>query len=200
MARTLLSSKKGIRIGNLLLIISSVIITMVIMEAFSILCVYFQNNQLLNHKKQIMTFKEWQTKNLPLFPYKGVNWYNREFLAEQNKCHQWFVPEGKNYAVNLDFSGKFINYVHGRRVTTDQPEKFKHVVYLLGGSTVACEQVPDRYTIASYLQRLMNSNYPGEYKVVNYARGLSCSDPTKGWIRRVVSANGRYRHFLRWIQ
>lgn len=71
------------------------------------------------------------------------------------------------YNLPLDYQGAYISNSNGMRNTTDQPEKYQHTIYLFGGSTVYCQNSPDEYTIASYLQRLFNEQYGHTYRVLN---------------------------------
>ncbi len=59
------------------------------------------------------------------------------------------------------------NYVDHKRVTTNQPEKYKHTIYVFGGSTVMELFCPDDYTFSSYLQREVNQAFPNTYQVTN---------------------------------
>jgi len=58
----------------------------------------------------------------------------------------------------IDSSSELLNIHDGWRETTDVPEHVIHNLYLLGGSTVQCLEVADRHTVASHLQRLLNSS------------------------------------------
>ena len=58
---------------------------------------------------------------------------------------------------NQQFRSTELNVVEGWRVTTDPPSRARKNIYLLGGSTVFCSEVPDRYTVPSFLQRLVNA-------------------------------------------
>jgi hypothetical protein len=79
----------------------------------------------------------------------------------------YLTPSGEVNMLPRDFQGQFISHEDGVRTTTDQPDQFVHTVYLLGGSTIYCQEVSDYYTVASYLQRLLNNAYPETYRVVN---------------------------------
>lgn len=64
-----------------------------------------------------------------------------------------------NVIINAkNFDGKFISARDGMRSTTDVPSKVSGRVLLFGGSTVYCFEVPDSFTIASYLQRSLNES------------------------------------------
>ena len=50
----------------------------------------------------------------------------------------------------------FFNVLNGFRFTTDTPLSHKKRVLLFGGSTLFSQEVPDKFTIASFLQRELN--------------------------------------------
>ena len=58
---------------------------------------------------------------------------------------------------NQQFRSTELNVIDGRRVTVNSPSRVRQNIYLLGGSTVFCSEVPDRYTVPSFLQRLVNA-------------------------------------------
>ena len=55
-----------------------------------------------------------------------------------------------------DYQGEFFNILKGFRFTTDSPLSYKKRVLLFGGSTLFSQEVPDKFTIASFLQRELN--------------------------------------------
>ncbi len=102
-------------------------------------------------------------------PYENADYFCDEFLSESNKCIIGASnPDGTIYLVPKDFSGEYINIVGQKRLTTDHPEDWKARVLLFGGSTIFNISVPDQYTIASCLQRMLNSEFPSTYLVENY--------------------------------
>ena len=77
----------------------------------------------------------------------------------------------------LDRKGMYINIKNNKRVTTDQPINYTNKIFIFGGSTIFNSEVPDKFTIASFLQRLININYNKKYKVINYGvSGLLIED------------------------
>ena len=70
---------------------------------------------------------------------------------------------------HVDKSGKYVNVIAGRRQTTDSPEEFKNTVYMLGGCVFFGYAEEDCYTVASYLQRLLNTQSDKNWRVVNLA-------------------------------
>ena len=70
------------------------------------------------------------------------------------------VPSQKSYLAfnNISFRGMYGSMTNGIRSTTDTPplSMVDQNVYLFGGSTMFCAEVPDNLTISSFLQRLFN--------------------------------------------
>ena len=81
------------------------------------------------------------------------------------------VPSQKSYLAfkNISFEGEYCSMTNGIRRTTDNPPplKVKQNIYLFGGSTMFCVEVPDRLTIASFLQRLITP-LSNSIQVINY--------------------------------
>jgi len=66
---------------------------------------------------------------------------------------------------------RLISFNDGLRNTSFRPLDPTNKIYLFGGSTMLCEKVPDDYTIASQLQKIVNSRStpPGKrYEVINF--------------------------------
>lgn len=101
-------------------------------------------------------------------PYRNAPYYSRAFVDESfRQPNGWYVRPGTRLVVPGDFHGVYINVDHGRRRTTDVPASARHTVFVLGGSTTYSAEVPDAYTIPSYLQRLLNARQPGVWRVEN---------------------------------
>ena len=85
-------------------------------------------------------------------------WEEMQFFTNKGSAEKIVTPNG-NVVVNArNFDGKHISAKDGMRTTTDAPDNPTGRVLLLGGSTVYCFEVPDSLTIASYLQRFLNSS------------------------------------------
>lgn len=100
-------------------------------------------------------------------PYAEARYDVAEFTAESFALPGWKTPAGTRLLLPIDFSGKYINIKSDRRLTTDQPQFYRNKIYIFGGSTVFCNEVPDGSTIASALQRAVNYIYPNTYRVEN---------------------------------
>lgn len=101
-------------------------------------------------------------------PYKDAEYFSAEFIDDIGKACVWkFNPETGLCIPRKDRISKHINIIDGLRQTTDQPNNAEKSIFLFGGSTVICLEVPDRYTVASWLQKLINEKSSIPYKVVN---------------------------------
>lgn len=90
--------------------------------------------------------------------YWESEYWSPAFIDEQKSAAAVFVPDmSGNYLIKKDYHGRWINVEGGVRRTTDQPTTYAATVWLFGASTLYGSEVPDEYTIASYLQRLMPS-------------------------------------------
>lgn len=84
-------------------------------------------------------------------------WQEMQFFTNQGSAEKIKTPQGHLVVNAKNFDGKHISARDGMRTTTDTPDNPTGRVLLLGGSTVYCFEVPDSLTIASYLQRALNS-------------------------------------------
>lgn len=101
-------------------------------------------------------------------PYHDAPYFSRAFVDESfQQPNGWYVPPGTRLVVPGDFHGTYFNVDHGRRRTIDVPASARHTVFVIGGSTIYAAEVPDAFTIASYLQRLLNARQPGLWRVEN---------------------------------
>lgn len=102
-------------------------------------------------------------------PYADAEYFSREFIEEwRRQPGGWQYPENTRLIIPNDFTGRYVNVIDGKRVTAFQPDSYVSSVYLFGGSTMFCGEVPDSLTIASQLQLLFNDHYPDTYRVENY--------------------------------
>ena len=101
---------------------------------------------------------------LPFLPYSELelNKQFREIIPSQKGRAQRF-HEKKNLCTPL------INYVQGLRKTSFvlDSQLFESKIYLFGGSTIDCQEVPDDYTVASSLQKSINDTPLSRFEVVN---------------------------------
>ena len=85
-------------------------------------------------------------------------WQEMQFFTNKGSAKKTRTLDGRTIIDAKDFDGKYISVSGGMRTTTDAPDNPTGRVLLLGGSTVYCFEVPDSLTIASHLQRFLNSS------------------------------------------
>ncbi|MDH5515319.1 MAG: hypothetical protein OEY45_09175 [Gammaproteobacteria bacterium] len=101
-------------------------------------------------------------------PYRDALYFSKEFIDESfDQPGGWVAVPGSNLLLPNNYSGKFFNVADNIRVTTDAPPASSSNIYLFGGSTVYNSEVPDAYTISSYLQRELVRNGYQQYRVYN---------------------------------
>ena len=85
---------------------------------------------------------------------------------EYNRQLRHFLPSQKNrleiFHKKINISGSLINYISGLRKTSFvlDTQLSGSKIYLFGGSTIECIEVPDDYTITSLLQKSINNAAP----------------------------------------
>jgi hypothetical protein len=147
--------------SRLFLILFGLILGLLATEAFSKLLLFFYPST--NYVGR------WEFRKTRPLPYKDANYFNKEFLDESMKCVRGIVkPQDANFIIQGDFAGKYFNVKDGKRKTCYQPSVYKHTVFLFGGSTVFCQEVPDEDTIASHLQMMFLANGKNDVIVENY--------------------------------
>lgn len=107
---------------------------------------------------------QWEFRATQPPPYQGADYFSPEFLAEAEKSVSGTLS---TIAELRDFKGRYFNVVNGFRVTTDAPADPVRRVLMFGGSTLFGQEVPDRYTIPSYLQRMLNQT-GARWQVLNF--------------------------------
>lgn len=98
-------------------------------------------------------------------PYGDVDFDVAKLTFERNNVN-WSAGDDYGY-LPKDTKGSYINIVDGIRATTNSPTKAKNRVWVFGGSTIICMEVPDRYTIPSQIQKILNERNLTSYQVIN---------------------------------
>ena len=101
-------------------------------------------------------------------PYRHSAYYSEEFVNEQGEAFRPLIATGGRYIRLKDFSGTYFNVDGGLRRTAGQPAHPARRVLVFGGSTIQSAEVPDAYTIPSYLQRSLNEACDTPAAVFNY--------------------------------
>lgn len=148
------------KLRDLFIILSSILLGFIIIEISS-----YGYLKIVTNKKPLSI---WEFRNSTPPPYSDKNIYSKEFLLESiSSIGGYKLSEDLQHFRLSDFNGKYINIKNNIRVTSDSIKDSKNNIYLFGGSTVFGQEVWDKYTIASYLQRKLNKNSK-KYNVYNY--------------------------------
>ena len=100
-------------------------------------------------------------------PYVNSIFFSKDFIEESFSFSKHRIDPVSGLLTPLDYNGKYFNVRNGRRLTIEPTASFRNTIYLFGGSSVFCAEVPDEYTIASRLQHEINHiGYP--FRVLNY--------------------------------
>jgi len=117
----------------------------------------------------------WEFRATQPPPYKDADYFGTAFLSEAESCVSGRISRVTELN---DFEGRYFNIVDGYRLTTDAPAKADRRVLLFGGSTLFGQEVPDRHTIASYLQRMLNDE-DVHWQVLNFGLpGMNAAQQT----------------------
>ena len=114
-------------------------------------------------------------------PYADATYFSEEFVKESTQKLQWETPAGTNLILPVDFEGRYIHVRDQLRVTSNQPASCEKRILVFGGSTIFCNEVPDSFTVCSYLQRMVEEKFPGRYCVMNY--GVASVNTAQQWER-----------------
>lgn len=126
---------------SLIIILISTILGLLIVEIVSYIYVK-------NFSETYLTKWEFRKNRPP--PYYYADYFSENFINES----RYFVKGNLKDIIELeDYKGNFYNVLNGFRFTTDSPLSHKKRVLLFGGSTLFSQEVPDKFTIASFLQR-----------------------------------------------
>ena len=101
-------------------------------------------------------------------PYKDSKYDVKNFIDVTFGQISWITPVNTRLIIPNDFSTEYIVVKNGVRKTFFQPKIFSNTIYVFGGSTIFCAEVPDEYTVSSYLQKFVNDKFPNRYKVENF--------------------------------
>ncbi len=126
----------------------------------------FRINELVRKKDKYWTHQEFRLTRPE--PYSRSSYFSEKFINESFfQPNGWLTPKGTNLIIPNNYEGVFFHVKNNIRHTSFHVKNPKRNVYLFGGSTVYCSEVPDEFTIASQLQKMLNE---GNYliNVFNY--------------------------------
>jgi len=99
--------------------------------------------------------------------YRDSPFFSQAFIDEAFSHQRWVVLPERRLVYPGDYHGRWYNVENGMRRTADVPASDRHIL-LVGSSTVYGAEVPDEYTIASYLQRRINAQGGEKFAVQNF--------------------------------
>jgi hypothetical protein len=99
--------------------------------------------------------------------YQNSPFFSQAFIDEEFSHLSWTVLPERRLVYPNDYHGRWYNVENGMRRTVNSPATDRHIL-LVGSSTVYNAEVPDDYTIASYLQKRINEQGGGKFAVQNY--------------------------------
>lgn len=144
--------------------------------------------------------------NMPSFPPEAVQTKNERFIYSNNlnfhtilqnldrplfAIQKYYAADAIKEVLSIpksyhdingirrfeEYSSKYVNIVGGHRVTEFQPQKRGRTVYLIGGCGIFGIGAEDKYTIASFLQQLLNTTlHEQTFTVQNYGFFLADTD------------------------
>jgi hypothetical protein len=98
--------------------------------------------------------------------YRNSPFYSEAFIDEAMSHQHWILPDHRRMVIPGDYRGRWFNVENGLRRTANSPATDRHIL-LVGSSTVYGAEVPDEYTIASYLQKRINEQAREKFAVLN---------------------------------
>lgn len=117
--------------------------------------------------------------------YTNEPYFSEEFLRESfTQPGAWLTPDGTRIVLPNEYQGHFFHIdklpptqLTYRRTINAYECTGSKVVLLLGGSTIYASEVPDEYTVASYLSNQLEVRSSDRYFVLN--AGVSSSNTTQ---------------------
>ena len=104
-------------------------------------------------------------------PYRHADYFSQDFLREQAGGIRHAPAVSGPHWLPEDLAGRYFTVANGLRRTTNQPAHPARRLLIFGGSTMLAEEVPDQYTIPSFLQRAINARCATAVVVLNYGAG-----------------------------
>ncbi|UVO31786.1 hypothetical protein [Bradyrhizobium arachidis] len=99
--------------------------------------------------------------------YRSASFFSQDFIEESRSHQNWINPPNTRIIYPGDYSGRWFNVKNGARLTVGSPASADRRILLIGSSTIYNAEVPDEFTIASQLQKLINRYRGEQVQVVN---------------------------------
>ena len=117
----------------------------------------------------------WDYRSERPVAYQSSPFFSQAFIDEAFSHQNWINLPNTRIIYPGDYHGHWFNVQDGIRRTAEPPVTDRRIL-LVGSSTIYNAEVPDEFTIASYLQRLIRARSDVEFSVVNLgASGVKVS-------------------------
>lgn len=141
---------------------------------------YFFEPPIVSNVKNLDDFerclleKQIPHRKINTLPYRDML---KRLFSNNTECERYLtsgeftnfkVVNNMGVAMLVDKKGEGLNIINHKRVTTDCPTGYKNKVNVFGTCIVQGFFVTDRYTIPSYVQRLINNKFKNQYLLDNY--------------------------------
>ena len=106
-------------------------------------------------------------------PYNNseyFDWFiNEQWSDKHPECKQIIIPKRFGVGIRQFDTENCRGYtvIGGWRKTTNSPLEYKKNLFIYGGSTIDSREVPNKYTVASFLQRKINKEKDLNFRVNN---------------------------------
>ena len=98
--------------------------------------------------------------------YQASPYFSQAFVDEAFSHQNWINPPNTRIIYAGDYSGHWFNAQGGIRRTVGATQAGRRIL-LIGSSTIYNAEVPDEFTIASYLQQMVDARSAGKFSILN---------------------------------
>jgi lysophospholipase L1-like esterase len=109
-----------------------------------------------NNKSQLCGYRCFRQSNPA--PYQNADYYSTNFLDDSFRFPQPLFDQN-DLPYYPAYSSKWLNIENGHRKTSYFKNHSMRTIYIIGGSAVVGQEVPDNWTIPSQLQLLISDNF-----------------------------------------
>jgi len=95
-------------------------------------------------------------------------YFDPQLLDDHLTNFFWFTPPGTRVILPGNVCRRYVSTDQNRRVTSFVPDHYQKTIFMMGGSTMFAQEVPDPLTISSFLQYLINRRTDLKIKVENH--------------------------------
>lgn len=92
---------------------------------------------------------------------------SRFYLKSHEYENAYYLDQGGYYQL-ADYQGIYLNIINGKRITLNPSKKYISSIHFFGSCIARGLCVSDEYTIESYIQKKLNSQFPDKFRAINY--------------------------------